>query len=172
MDALATSTSFHVLLRIFTVTSCMLYSSISISSNWIPHDIPASPAMVEAGRPLDVRSRLPTQQPKEVRQCQCNQTACEWLTWYSIKALHELTSPRVCRIDLESRFDRVEPPTQFRRPPSLLHRYRSLRLLCVVGKGFRVLIIGRRNTGKITILENVTGSEEEASQKFAIKKDA
>ena len=27
---------------------------------------------------------------------QCNQR-CEWLTWYSIKALHEFTSHHVCR---------------------------------------------------------------------------
>ena len=37
------------------------------------------------------------QQPNELRQCQCNQAACGWLTRYSIKALHGFTGPHVCR---------------------------------------------------------------------------
>jgi hypothetical protein len=55
-----------------------------------------------------------------------NQTACEWLTWYSIKALHRFTSPHTCRcrdsLSKMIRFDSVvrtmdvEPPTQSRRP--------------------------------------------------------
>jgi hypothetical protein len=52
-----------------------------------------------ACRPLVVRLNdhchmfTPPQQPKEARQCQCKQTACELLTLYSIKALHGFTSP-------------------------------------------------------------------------------
>jgi hypothetical protein len=87
--------------------------------------------------------------------------------------------------------DKVEPPTQFRGlrrfidsdPASSL-----LRLLCFVAltnmdhssvssndlnrlcNRFRVLIIGRRNAGKTTILENMTGSEEGAKPEIRNKK--
>jgi hypothetical protein len=66
-------------------------------------------------------------------------------------------------------------PTQFRRPPrslpyqvpfatsTLLRRPQNMDLtseeLHHVCKRFRVLIIGRRNAGKTTILEKMTGSE-------------
>ena len=74
----------------------------------------------------------------------------------------------------------VEPPTQFRQPPRSLRvcpfspPTLPRRLPCFVDltnmnlspeelnrlcKRFRVLIIGRRNAGKTTILENMTGSD-------------
>jgi hypothetical protein len=80
----------------------------------------------------------------------------------------------------------VEPPTQFRRPPRS-HRQppaSSLRLLCFIDLAnmdlspgdldrlcnrFRVLIIGRRNAGKTTILEKMAGSEEGAEPEIRDK---
>ena len=81
--------------------------------------------------------------------------------------------------------ERIEPPTQFRGPP------RSIRIkppsplrLCFVDltnmdvspeelnrvcDRFRVLIIGRRNAGKTTILEKMTGSEEGAKPEIRDK---
>ena len=79
--------------------------------------------------------------------------------------------PRLVAIKLRY----IEPPTQFRGPPrSLLIEPPSSLRLCFVDltdmdlssielhticDRFRVLIIGRRNAGKTTILEKMTGSE-------------
>ncbi|KAI0269576.1 hypothetical protein BGY98DRAFT_1190297, partial [Russula aff. rugulosa BPL654] len=73
--------------------------------------------------------------PKEARQCQCNQTACERLTWHSIKVcmglrvlkVSKYSWPRLVATKLRSNdermnIERIEPPTQFRGPP------RSIRI--------------------------------------------